>query len=678
VRAVLVALFLLAGCGDDIRGNISVSVPEAWSPAMAEFVSLTNYSGLSLGSGGDFRIEITDDATIPAEGYRITIPVFANSGTYDGPLTWFVATHDVLGAQYGTAAVLESLGFRFRHPFETLVPRPPREMTHLDDELHQPQIRVRGLHLHTLHPIEGHFAFWIPSPAGTSDAHRIIDWIIKNRGNYVQYAALNDIIKDPEHLEKWKVFTRELIDYAHMRGIRIGINMQLFGNSNLQLAFTLSDRDEADLSAAISGRLPMITRDLPFDVYDLSFGEFFGSEPQKFIDSTNEVARQLTTLAPQAEPLHTLVHVDSNQRVSFMGRDLPYYFLVQYADPSIIPDIHTVMYFNMYDSTAGAYQHENFDEHKKYLLDRVCAGQKVAYHPETAYWVAFDDSVPMYLPVYVYSRWRDLAGIAADGCGKPLDEHLIFSTGWEWGYWLHDVAALQSSYELPATPNKLVEDAFANDLGRDAAQVVEELMTVQKQALMDDRLTAYVIGRDISIDTGRMLDPPIISQPDRLMFDEINSSNAAMFTSSVIEPLRAYTTKLGELDDKIRALSLPDSRWGRELRDGFAVTRLRAEFVLATWEAVLDKVNGGSGAEASARAEAALAAAKVVITARHRDLHDRHGGQLTGKTPNSTFYQYGYLYMADTQCFWNRELIQMKRVLGTSTEVPPGCLFNND
>ena len=75
------------------------------------------------------------------------------------------------------------------------------------------------------------------------------------------------------------------------RGIRIGINMQLFGNSNLQLAFTLSDRDEEDLSAAISERLPLITKDLPFDVYDLSFGEFFGSEPQKFIDSTNQVGR---------------------------------------------------------------------------------------------------------------------------------------------------------------------------------------------------------------------------------------------------------------------------------------------------------------------------------------------------------------------------------------------------
>ena len=282
----------------------------------------------------------------------------------------------------------------------------------------------------------------------------------------------------------------------------------------------------------------------------------------------------------------------------------------------------------------------------------------------------------MYLPLYVYSRWRDLKGIADEGCGKPLDEHLIFTTGWEWGYWLHDVASLQASYELPASPEKLVEDAFANDLGRDAAHVVEELMTVQKDALMDERLTAYVIGRDIAIDTGRVLNPPIISQPDRLMFDEVNAGNVGMFTTAVIEPLRAYTKKLGELEAKLDAIKLPDSRWGRELRDGFAVTTLRAQFVLATWEGVLDKVNGGTGADGTARAEAALASAKAVILSRHADLHDRHGRQLLDQTPNSTFYQYGYLYMADTQCYWRRELIQMKNALGTSTETAPGCLFN--
>lgn len=633
---------------------------------MTEFVSLTGYSGLSIGTEGDFRIQIVDDVSIPAEGYRV-----AASGA-----TWTISTHDVLGAQYGTAAVLESLGFRFRHPFDTLMPRPPREMTVLDGEVHKPQIRVRGLHLHTLHPIEGHFAFWIPSAGSTHDAHRIIDWTIKNRGNYVQYAALDDIINDPELYEVWKAFTRELIDYAHMRGIRIGINMQLFGNSNLQLAFSLSGRDsQKPLAQSIAERLPLITKDLPFDVYDLSYGEFFGTEPQQFIDATNEVARQLRELAPQAEPLHTLVHVDSDHRVTYQGRDLPYYFLVQYADSTIIPDIHTVMYFNMYDPTAGAYQHENFDEHKEYLLQRVCAGQKVAYHPETAYWVAFDVTVPMYLPVYVYSRWRDLAGIAAEGCGKPLDNHLIFSTAWEWGYWLNDVTSLQASYELPASPKKLVEDAFANDLGREAAGIVDEMMTVQKQALMDDRLTGYIIGRDVIIDAGRELDPPIVSQPDRLMFDEVNAGNAAMFTSSVIEPLRAYTAKLVDLEKRMLALDLPDSRWGRELRDGMIVTRLRAEFVLATWEAVLDKVGGGSGAAASARAEAALAAAKPVIKGRHNDLHERHGRRSLDQTVNSTVYQYGYLYMADTQCYWHRELEQMKHAIGASTGTIPGCLF---
>lgn len=684
MRAVLVASILLVGllvgtlggCGDDIRGNVSVSVPEAWSPAMTEFVSLTSYTGLSMGSDGDFRIQVVDDASIPLEGYRIAPPSFPNFGEFDGPLTWIVSTHDVLGAQYGTAAVLESLGFRFRHPFDTLMPRPPRPMTALGNELHQPQIRVRGLHLHTLHPIEGHFAFWIPSAGSTHDAHRIIDWVIKNRGNYVQYAALDDIINDPDLYAKWKVFTRELIDYAHMRGIRIGINMQLFGNSNLQLAFALSGRDtQKPLAQSIAERLPLITKDLPFDVYDLSYGEFFGTEPQVFIDSTNEVARQLRELAPQAEPLHTLVHVGANHRVMHDGRDLPYYFLVQYADPTIIPDIHTVMYFNMWDPTAGAYLHENFDEHKEYLLQRVCAGQKVAYHPETAYWVAFDVTVPMYLPVYVYSRWRDLAGIAAEGCGKPLDNHLIFSTAWEWGYWLNDVTSLKASYELPESPKKLVEDAFANDLGREAAGIIDEMMTVQKQALMDDRLTGYIIGRDVIIDAGRELDPPIVSQPDRLMFDEVNATNVAMFTSSVIAPLRAYTAKLADLEKRMLAIDLPDSRWGRELRESMIVTTLRAEFVLATWEAVLDKVNGGSGAMAAARAEAALAAVKPVIKARHRDLHERHGRRSVDQTVNSTVYQYGYLYMADTQCYWHRELVQMKRALGTTTDSPPGCLF---
>jgi hypothetical protein len=406
-----------------------------------------------LGDDGDFRIQVVDDADIPIEGYRIEAPAVFDSSSHQ---VWTVHAQDVLGAQYGVAVVLENLGFQFRHPFDAVVPFAARALSTIEDAVHAPAIRVRGLHLHTLHPIEGYWAVWEPSPGGSSDAHQIIDWIVKNKGNYLQWAALDDIQSDPMRHAAWKAYTRELIDYAHMRGVRIGVNIQLFGNSNLQNAFDLHDDDNQTLHDSIAARLPLVTQDLPFDVYELSFGEFFTSDPQQFVDATNEVAAQLRQVAPTAE-MHALVHVGGTERVTYMERDLQYYHLVQYADPSIVPDIHTVMYFNLYDPTVGAYQHTDFSEQRQYLLDRICAGQKAAYHPETGYWVAFDNSVPMAVPLYVYSRWRDLDGLAKDGCGKPLDEHLIFSTGWEWGFWLHDVAACaraSSCHPVPTSSSR--------------------------------------------------------------------------------------------------------------------------------------------------------------------------------------------------------------------------------
>src|SRR5262249_19010697 len=153
--------------------------------------------------------------------------------------------------------------------------------------------------------------------------------------------------------------------------------------------------------------LPIITEATPFDVYDLSFGEFFDADPSKFIDAVNEVAKQLRARAPSAE-MHALVHVGATQRVQFMGQNLIYYFLVKFADPAIVPDIHSVMYYDLFEDAGGAYHHTDFSEHREYLRERMCAHQKVAYHPETAYWIAFDNSVPTLVPLYAHSRFLDL------------------------------------------------------------------------------------------------------------------------------------------------------------------------------------------------------------------------------------------------------------------------------
>ena len=79
----VVVLLAIASCGDNVRGNIAIVTPAAWSGAMAEFVALTPDPGLSLATADapldiaatpdapGFRIILTDDAAIPLEAFRI-------------------------------------------------------------------------------------------------------------------------------------------------------------------------------------------------------------------------------------------------------------------------------------------------------------------------------------------------------------------------------------------------------------------------------------------------------------------------------------------------------------------------------------------------------------------------------------------------------------------------------
>ena len=666
MRAGLVAvLLLLASCsGDDLRGNITIVSDPQWEPALRELAALTPYSGISVGTdaGDGYQIVVTDDASIPLEGYRL-----AAEGD-----TLLVRAHDVLGAQYGVTAALETLGFRFRHPFDPYIPRVP-VVTGIDGQLHQPDIRVRGIQLHTLHPIEGYFAFWEPGAGSTNDAHRIIDWVVKNRGNFLQWVPLDNIQK-PETHEAWQPFQRELIDYAHMRGIRVGINIQIYGASNLQNAYDLVDEEAMPVGPQVAERLPPITKDLPYDVYTLSFGEFFNADSQAFIDAINEVRRQLKAAAPQAET-HALIHVGDKQKVQFMGEELIYYFLVKFADAEIIPNVHTVMFYNLFEDAGGAYHHDNFIDHRLFLQEKMCAGERVAYQPETAYWVAFDTSVPQFYPLYVRSRLLDLEMLQRpEGPCGTLDQHYLFSTGWEWGYWLNDVTSLRASYEL-MTPANAIAAELAPDLGLPAAGLVTRMMEVQHERVMLGRLTGYLVGRDAVIDIGRAAD--IVSQPDRVTFDQLVTGQGRDEVIFMLFQLRRYADELDALDAQLAALDLRDSRWSRELTDSFAINRLRARFVLATYEATLASIDGDPATAATrfGHAEELLARARTVVKRRHGDLHDTHGRRLLDKTTNQTFYQFGYLFFADNLCYWDRELVQVGGVLGSTTAVPPSCFF---
>ncbi|MDQ3341822.1 MAG: hypothetical protein M4D80_42285, partial [Myxococcota bacterium] len=380
---------------------------------------------------------------------------------------------------------------------------------------------------------------------------------------------------------------------------------------------------------------------------------FFGEDADRFIAAVNATTAAIHAARPRAA-VHASIHVGADQRVTYRGEELPYYFLVKHADPSIISNVHTVMFYNLFEDAGGAYGHSDFAEHRAYLLEQQRAGRKPTYYPESAYWIAFDNSVPMFLPVYVRSRWLDLDGL------PDLDGHLIFSSGWEWGYWLTDYVSLRASYELPPSYREAIAHAYGKDLAP-AVDLVTELADLQARRSIDERLAPYLAGRDALIDVGDQLG--IHSQPDRTTFDDI----AKGATFDALAPLGEYANELTALAKRARALKLPSSRWSREVVDGFEVTAARARFIHAAYAAQL------KGAPRSAL-DKALSDGRAAVERRHGDFHYAGDPQdLIGRPANATIYGYGYLHQANALCYWERERAQLAAILDGATTPIPHC-----
>lgn len=674
-RAALgVAALLLAGC-PPAEPRLTVLVTAADEPLFRE--------GLAFIGDARLRLEVVErpaaalasagSAAVAVEGREDCTECYRLEG---GGTRVTVRGGAPLGKQYGLWHALEALGYRFVHPWHTRVPEAftaaPAAALGAD---FSPEVDLRrGLHLHTLHPTESLYDFWLPGEQNLEGALRTVDFVVKNRGNYLQWCALDDIMR-PEVAAPWRAHTRAITDFAHARGLRTGIAIQLFGKSNLQNAFDLVDDDTFDVVPEMERRLHLLLDGAGFDAINLSFGEFFGAEPARFVQEVDAAYAAMQRVQPGVEVMAT-IHVGNydDLRITYMGVEQLYYFLVRYVNPAIVPWVHTTMYFNLYDDAGLAYLHEEFDEHRDYLEGRLREGQPAGYFPESAYWVAFDINIPTFTPVYVRSRHTDLTRLAQAG---RLRDHVLFSSGWEWGYWLTDATTLRMSYRRPATWREAVDDVFAawGEAGAKAADVIARLGEAQHRALIVERLAAWVASRDQLIDAGDRLG--IWSQPDRLEFSEIaalSTSARAAFRDGVVARLGTHAAELAALTEETAALDASDPVFA-ELRDGVAVTAARVRFIHALTAAAVAHGEGGDAASWLQQADAQLEVARALVARRRSKLWDPDPKTILRNTPNPTFYQYGYLREADSLCFWVRERAQARNLILQAGELEPGCVL---
>src|SRR5262249_53734558 len=140
------------------------------------------------------------------------------------------------------------------------------------------------------------------------------------------------------------------------------------------------------------------------------------------------------------------------------------------------------------------------------------------------------------------------------------------------------------------------------------------------------------------------------------------------FAQSTLANLDAFAHDLGTIQTAVSKLHFSEGeRWLAEVADGIEIDGLRARFVAALYHATL-------GHPTLPEADQILESAKAVVARRHAKLHHPDPTRLTGTTTNPTLYQYGYLHMADTLCYWHRERAEVQAVLTGSADIPD-CFF---
>ncbi len=639
----------LLGQGTDLPVS-PASDPDPVHPIPGSIVFALGSS--SLGRG---LIPESELAALEPGGYIL------RRGTVDDIPVIAAAGADDLGDQYAAYALLELLGFGFFHPEETYIPKALSLPPSVDRTLN-PGYPWRGVSVHTMHPVELSDTLLVPSEEHLAEAKRYVDWLVANRQNYFQW-----VLQDTVAMEEWVPYAARILEYAHARGLKVGIDAPLeFIQQN---SFVLAPDPKAPFEPQIRENLALILR-APFDVINIELGaaEAIPVDDVRTMEMLNFTAEHLDTV--YGVELIAKVHCTDAQTAPHFG-DINFNFLPGIADPRVGAMPHTVQFYDLY-RPAPTYGQVNFHDMRDFLLEEI-GERTVLYYPESAYWVSFDVDIPIYLPHYVFSRWNDLNRLAGSG----MDGQVLFASGFEWGYWLNDWTAVGFAYE-PETPWQEGLARFTRIFGPGAAQMQQllvDLVEEQGRDLLEGGLIAYLIGWDSADDFGELL-AGINFQPRRVLFPEIREMSPealASFRGTVLEQLRTLEQTYAAFNERIRALEplIPERahKWYRETARGIEVTWLRVQHVLRLNEGTalrraqhlgLDPQGAEKARTVFREALEIRRSAEAVIADQEHD-YRWPAERIARPRENPTSYEYGYLYTTSDCYYWRRDELKAIR-----------------
>jgi hypothetical protein len=616
--------------------------------------------------------------------------------------------HGNLGTLHAVYSALEELGFAFLHPLAPNKPETLRLPAAAVNRVETPRWEKREIHLHTQHPLELTEVLQGWGPGGPQDAagfeamipewERFVEWCVANQQNGVEWFLL--------WAESWKEFAdsptrmarlRKLVDKAHAYGISAGIDAPIAFAQQHSYRLLRQQGQLPDELAQIRARIDdVMTADFDFFGIEAGTSEFTAPAPDRMLAWMNEATKHLDE--KYQVPNFIKVHASTGQTAKGFadpnapGKDINFNFLPHYADPRLGVLPHTVQHYSLTDP-APTYGNTNFGYIRTFLQEQV-GRRPVVWYPETAYWVSFDVDVPLFLPVYAERRLYDLRLLASDEdkglmgrgvhAGKRMDGQLIFSSGWEWGYWLNDVIAARAAWNPRMATGSHI-DAFAQALepamrvfGAAAPEVttlIVDTVKAEQALLIEGRIKgqppasiyqrngqAYLQGSETWDDVSKLVDETKMTQPTRLgLVDMRNPLHGGPGYSKEIEPLLAeMKTTFTALADRAQALEgkIPPraAPLFKDISAALRMTALRARQV----HGLYDYVDGYFDTPQAARlvrlqdARSALDAAVTLVKA-HESNYRVPVDRIAGFRPNPTAYSYGYLWTVRSLHYWWRD-----------------------
>jgi hypothetical protein len=562
------------------------------------------------------------------------------------------------GLSFGLYGLLaEKLGFRFYHPRRTLVPEHHRWP--LPEQFlwkAAPRFETRGFHIHTQHPVEMTEALLDPgAPQSFPSVREYIDWLARNGQNAFQFFLLRGVDR-----ARWPDHAKRIVEYAHSRGIRVGVEVSLsmLQQKAFQIVKLLSWRRytrQADETLAW-----LMRASWDFVTLDLSMGEYQPDLGRLMPGLRDYVVRTITERYGRSVMFTTHV-IPSAEAESSAG-----------SEPRTGVLIHTVMCYGIDEPSARVYGN-NDQRHMLTRAAREAKRRETWYWPESSYWVAFDNPVPVLFLTYLSARWSDMNTMEKIG----IDGHMTFSSGWEWGYWLVDWSISRWSWRSEeegavrrSHPLSALMDLFPD--GR-STKLWKEAFDLQQEYFKDHGLIPFMAAADPSAELFWPFNKPF--QPRlpftlRWLLSDASDREIEGVLRGPVDALKEYSRKMSGIVRALREHSARSTkepaqlqRIRQELLTALEVTALRAEHRSLTLKALiaLRREKNAGDADALLREAATVRLRAQKLVQRQEGLYRYPLSQIARPAKNHTAYRFGYLWPASDLHFWKREEEQVRR-----------------